>query len=106
MELFINGVGLLSPQKTMFDDGFLNIIASPEKEYFQSEEPVYRDHLNVNAYRRLSRLLKMSLVSAKWCLDDAGAERVDAIIVGTGLGCVEETENFLVDLLENQEELL
>jgi 3-oxoacyl-[acyl-carrier-protein] synthase II len=106
LELFINGVGLISPQRTSFNEHFLNNISEPEGEYFRSVEPVYNEYLNPNIYRRLSRILKTNLISAKLCLQDGGIDKPDAIIVGTGLGCIADTESFLFELLEKKEKLL
>jgi 3-oxoacyl-[acyl-carrier-protein] synthase II len=106
LELFINGVGLISPHRTAFDENFLSTISEPEREYFQSVEPIYHEFLNPSVYRRLSRILKTNLVSAKLCLQDGGIDNPDAIIVGTGLGCIADTESFLFEMLEKKEQLL
>jgi hypothetical protein len=54
----------------------------------------------------MSRLLKMGVTAAGISLQDAGVEKPDAIITGTGLGMMEETEKFLNSMIENQERLL
>jgi 3-oxoacyl-(acyl-carrier-protein) synthase len=48
----------------------------------------------------------MSWTAAKICLDDAGIEIPDAIITGTGMGCIEDTEKFLSAIYESDERLL
>ena len=53
--------------------------------------------------RRLGKLLKRAIVTAKQALGETIPE---AIITGTGLGCIENTEKFLVSMLENDEEYL
>lgn len=106
MKFFINGVGLISPQQNTFDETFLNNISGIENKYYQNKELNYKDYLDPLVYRRLSRLIKTNLVSAKMCLKDSLINNPDAIIVGTGLGCIEDTENFLIGMLENNEALL
>lgn len=39
-------------------------------------------------------------------MKDAQIENVDAIITGTGLGCIEDSEKFLKNILDNNEEFL
>jgi 3-oxoacyl-[acyl-carrier-protein] synthase II len=48
----------------------------------------------------------MGVTAAGICLHDAGVEKPDAIITGTGLGMMEETEKFLNGILDNGEKLL
>jgi len=48
----------------------------------------------------------MGVCAALKCLRDAGIENPDAIITGTGLGCIEDTEKFLNTLYANDEKLL
>ena len=54
----------------------------------------------------MSRILKMGVTAAGICLHDAELEKPDAIITGTGLGMMEETEKFLNGILDNGEKLL
>jgi hypothetical protein len=48
----------------------------------------------------------MGVCSAIKCLKDAGIRNPDAIITGTGMGCVEDTGKFLISIYENDEKLL
>src|ERR1039457_1354915 len=48
----------------------------------------------------------MGVAASAICLQDAGSPIPDAIITGTGLGCIEDTEKFLSTLLMNNEEFL
>ncbi|MDR1103548.1 MAG: beta-ketoacyl synthase chain length factor [Tannerella sp.] len=56
--------------------------------------------------RRMCRLLKRVIVTARTTLKSAGVEMPDAIINGTGLGCVENTEKFLHAILKDGEQCL
>lgn len=53
--------------------------------------------------RRMSRMVKMGVLTALECLQDAA---IDAIITATGFGCLTDSEKFLRNLLEQNEELL
>ena len=107
MEAFINGIGVISPQKTFTGEEFLK--DAPEYkgiQYLKCIEPSYNDFLDPMAARRMSRMVKMGVCAALKCLRDAGIENPDAIITGTGLGCIEDTEKFLNTLYANDEKLL
>ena len=56
--------------------------------------------------RRLSTTVNMSSVASTKALQEAGIEKPDAIIVGTGMGCSQDSEKFLKNVLENNEEFL
>jgi len=48
----------------------------------------------------------MSSVASTKALQEAGIEKPDSIIVGTGMGCSQDSEKFLKNVLENNEEFL
>ncbi len=106
MEAFIRGIGNISPQPTFDNGAFLEEIREYTSARLQSIEPDYKEYIKPIQLRRMSRLLKMGVTSAGICLRDANVEKPDAIITGTGLGMMEETEKFLNGILDNQERLL
>ncbi len=69
-------------------------------------EPDYKEWIDPRVSRRMSRLIKMVVTAAKSALKDSEVEKPDAIIAGTALGCIEDTETFLSGLITNQETLL
>ncbi|MDD5570085.1 MAG: beta-ketoacyl synthase chain length factor [Bacteroidales bacterium] len=106
-DIYIKGIGNISPQKTIDNSGFPDeVMEYPDAEYLKCIEPVYKKYIEPMASRRMSRVVKMGLYSAKTCLDEADIEKPDAIITGTGLGCVEDTEKFLTSIIQNEEKLL
>jgi 3-oxoacyl-(acyl-carrier-protein) synthase len=54
----------------------------------------------------MSRIIKMGVTAARICMTDAGCTMPGAIITGTGLGCIEDTEKFLTNMIRNNEEFL
>ena len=104
--VYINGLSGVSTQPT-FDETFLDgNIVEPTAVYKKGVEPDYKQYLNPTASRRFSRLIKMSLVAAQKSIAMAGGVMPEAIITGTGLGCLEDTEKFLGALIENNESLV
>jgi len=99
---YINGIGIISPQNTLPGSGFLEAAVEHNTDFLRSVEPVYKSYIDPIAARRLSRLIKMGISSAKMCMQDAGLGMPDAIITGTGLGSVEDTEKILGELTKEE----
>ena len=103
---YINGVGCISPQNTIDENWFFDPITSAKGDYFDALEPSYKEHIAPNLLRRMGRAIKMGVTSANLAIAQAEAKTVDAIITGTGLGCFEDSERFLLALLDNNEQFL
>ena len=91
-EIYINGYSSFNPVKDSGDSS----------DIFRCVEPDYKKYLDNGSVRRLGRIQKMSMVAAKICLDNADNVIPGAIITGTGLGCLEDTEKFLNNMLEDE----
>lgn len=103
---YINGVGCISTQKT-FDTVFLEeAIEHNNKTVLSIISPVYKDYISPAASRRMAKGVKNGIVASALALKDANLENIDAIITGTGLGCIEDSEKFLKNILDNNEEFL
>lgn len=100
---YINGIGLLSPQKTFETEGFLTEVAETTGDYLRCiEPPSYRAYIDPIQSRRMSRLIKMGIAAAKISLADAGVSMPGAIITGTGLGSVDDTEKILSEISRDE----
>ncbi|MBN1157770.1 MAG: beta-ketoacyl synthase chain length factor [Bacteroidales bacterium] len=107
MSICIKGTGIVSPQKTFHDGGFPDeVVEYRGIRYLKCIEPPYREYIDPMTGRRMSRIVRMGICAAKKCLQDAHVTMPDAIITGTGLGCIEDTEKFLTSVIRNGERLL
>jgi 3-oxoacyl-[acyl-carrier-protein] synthase II len=107
MEAFINGISAISPQSTFSNEKLLQDVREyNEVRYIKCIEPQYNEFIDPMASRRMGRIIKMSVCSALKCLHDAGIKNPDAIVCGTGLGCIEDTEKFISSIYSNEEKLL
>jgi len=103
---YINGLGCISAQKT-FDTIFLEEAELNENEIvLPLKSPVYKDFIPPVAIRRMAKGVKNGIVASTLALRDAHIENVDAIITGTGMGCIEDSEKFLKAILDNNEQFL
>jgi 3-oxoacyl-(acyl-carrier-protein) synthase len=113
--IYINGLGNVSPQKTADAGKFLEEPLSFEANQLGCIDPGYKQFIPAELFRRMGRIIKMGVAASKLCLRDAAAgfnktdvQEIlpDAIITGTGLGCMEDTEKFLASMIRNKEEFL
>ena len=106
MTAFIRGIGNISPQHSWEASDYPGEFVLHEGNRLKCIEPGYKEFIKPIHMRRMSRTLKMGVAAAGKCLHDAGVEVPDAIIVGTGLGMMQDTEKFLTSLLDNEEKFL
>ncbi len=106
MEVYIKGIGNISPQNTADSSIFLDEVVEHDTDFLSCVAPNYKEFVNPIQLRRMSKLIKMGISASKICLQDAGIENPGAIITGTGLGLVGDTEKFLNQVLDYNEEFL
>jgi 3-oxoacyl-[acyl-carrier-protein] synthase II len=106
MPYYINGIGIISPQKTFDNDHFLSEVSAYDHNVLTCITPDFKVYINPAQLRRLSRMLRIGMTTAIICLRDAKVQIPDGIITATGYGFLEETEKFLRELLERQEKQL
>ena len=108
MPVYINSIGSVSAQKTFDNSVFLEDIVRYEDTVLNIIAPDYKAYIPPAAARRMAKGIKMSTVSAKTAMTEAEMEedQIDAIIVGTGLGCIGDSEKFVSDIIDNDEQFL
>ena len=107
MKAYITASGIISPQETHSRSRFPGFNTGMWSETGLScIEPDYRDLINPIQLRRMPRILKMGLASAQLCINRAGGINPDAIIVGTGLGCLDNLEKFLIEVTHESMNIL
>lgn len=77
-----------------------------QEPHVRSIDPSFKDYVSPIEARRMGRILKRAIATSKSALKASGLESVDAIITGTGYGCIENTEFFLDALSRDGEQLL
>lgn len=103
---YINGLGCISAQET-FDTIFLEKAEINEKDTTLAlKTPVYKDFISPVAIRRMAKGVKNGIVASVMAMKEANVSTVDAIITGTGMGCIEDSEKFLKAIIDNKEEFL
>lgn len=104
--VYINSAVCISAQDTLNAEFFHTMEADSTSVLLNAVAPNYKEFIPPAQIRRMSKTVKMSAVAAQKALIQAGTEMPDAIIVGTGMGCEEDSEKFLKNVIENNEEFL
>ncbi len=103
--IYIHSAAQISVQKPLCED-WMTDPAQLSGEYLRSQDPDFKQFLNPMQARRMGLILKRAIAVSLTALKDAGIECPDAIFTGTGLGCMENTENFLSAMCRDGEEML
>ena len=102
---YINGIGCVSAQKTEGD--FASAFEVNENtNVLPLEKPDYKDYFSPIAARRMSKAVKNGIVASTVAMKEANLEMPGAIITGTGMGCIEDSDKFLKAIIDNKEEFL
>lgn len=103
--IHIRSATQISVQKPLCEDWMTDPVRL-SGEYLRSQDPDFKQFLNPMQARRMGLILKRAIAVSLTALKDAGIECPDAIFTGTGLGCMENTENFLSAMCRDGEEML
>lgn len=104
MNKYIKSIVCISPQDT-----FLKGLPQQVKEYstmLQTVLPNMMDYFDPIELRRMNKVHRAGSICAVEALKNAGIQKPDAIILGSGLGSVMDTEKFLNNMILNKETLL
>lgn len=94
---YIRSVAQVSCQQPLSDEW----LASPQchdGSYAGAVEPQTRGLISPGDARRMGKILKRTVCTSLSALSSAGIGMPDAIVTGTGMGCMENSEKFLTDL--------
>ncbi len=94
---FVDSLAQVSCQKPLSEEWF----DSPyiyDVEYVRALDPDIKGLIASSEARRMSKILKRAVSTALTALNSSYISHPDAIITGTGMGCMENSEKFLTDL--------
>jgi len=105
-----NGVFILSAKQISLQqpltEAWMQEPIAYDVPFARSIDPSFKEYVSPIEARRMGKILKRALATSKEALKEAGLATVDAIITGTGYGCVENTEFFLDALSKDGEQML
>lgn len=103
--VYINSAKQISCQAPLSEQWITDPVVYRD-EYVRSSDPDFKSFFPPLVARKMGRLLKRALITSLEAMKEADMSKPDAIVTGTGLGCVENTEVFLTALTTQGEELL
>lgn len=110
MKAFIRATGNISPQPTFGAEKkgtpLLQALVTQRGNRLRCTEPDYIKYIDAKFIRRMSRIIKMGTAAAMECLQEAGIQNPDAIVIGTAYGCLDDTGIFIKKMVEQNEEML
>lgn len=105
MKVYIKSAAQISAQPPLSEDCFFSPVTTGGN-LLLSVDPDFSNWLSAMTARRMNRIIKRAVVTSKVALEKAFITMPDAIVTGTGLGCVDNTDRFFNAMLENGEECL
>lgn len=102
---YVNSIAQVSCQKPLSDEWFDSPCIYDDK-YVRAQEPDTKGLIVPAEARRMSKILKRTVCTAITALNESDIKQPDAIITGTGMGCMENSEKFLIDLSRFGEQCL
>ena len=104
-KVYIRAAAQISVQEPLCEDWMLDPkqLSGP---FLHCIDPDYRQFFSPMQARRMGLMFKRAMVTSRKVLEASGVECPDAIITGTALGCIENTERFLDPLCRGGEETL
>lgn len=132
MNIYIRSAACIAPTTTLGASDVPPLV-KPAGNRLASIEPDYKGLIDPKAIRRMSRIIRMGVATAKACLRQANGAAAaaatataaaaaaaaaagmtqglaeclpDAIVTGTGYGCLGDTGEFLTSMIQRKEEAL
>ena len=105
MNIYVQAANQISIQQPLCESWLTEPVEHREP-FVRAIDPDFRDYVSPVEGRRMGKLMKRALATSLKTLRECEIDQPDAIVTGTGLGSVESTEAFLLDLCQNGEQLL
>ena len=104
-EIYVLSAKQISVQQPLSED-WMSQPVEYQDPFNRSIDPSFKDYISPIEARRMGKILKRAIATSKEAIKASGLETVDAIITGTGYGCIENTEFFLDALSKDGEQML
>ena len=103
--IYVLSAKQISVQQPLCEDWMTQPVVY-QQPFNRSIDPSFKDYISPIEARRMGKILKRAIATSKEALKASGLDSVDAIITGTGYGCIENTEFFLEALSKDGEQML
>lgn len=104
-DIYVLSAKQISVQQPLCEDWMTKPVEY-QTPFNRSIDPSFKDYISPIEARRMGKILKRAIATSKEAIKASGLDSVDAIITGTGYGCIENTEFFLEALSKDGEQML
>lgn len=104
MKIFVKSSDCISAQLT-FNESIPVDIINNDGPFLNCQKPEYKKYINPKQLRRMSPIIRNGVTCSLSALQKANIDQPDGIIIGTSLGCLKDTQSFLTQLIEDNEQL-
>lgn len=101
-DIYIHSACTLSIQPTSEENYFFKEINSYEEKGLKIIDPDYKAYIPALQLRRMGKSMRMAVFASQKAIERAGNPKIDAVITGTGQGCLKDSEKFVEALWENE----
>lgn len=100
--IYIHGKGGISIQPTTEPDYFFDSILPYTQNPIPARDPDYKALIPPLQLRRMNKSMRMAIFTSQLALREANRTTIDAVITGSGLGCLRDSERFVESLLADE----
>jgi len=104
--IYIHGMAGISIQPTTEPGYFFDSILPHTQNPVPACDPDYKTLIPPLQLRRMNKSMRMAIFTSQLALREAGRTTVNAVITGSGLGCLRDSERFVETLLADEEQSL
>ncbi|MFB2120368.1 beta-ketoacyl synthase chain length factor [Parapedobacter sp. 2B3] len=104
--VYIHGMAGISIQPTTETDYFFDSILPYTQNPIPARDPDYKSLIPPLQLRRMNKSMRMAIFASQSALQKANRTTVDAVITGSGLGCLRDSERFVEALLTDEGQAL
>ncbi len=100
--IYIHGRAGISIQPTTEPGYFFDSILPYAQNPIPARDPDYKTLIPALQLRRMNKSMRMAIFTSQLALREANRTMVDAVITGSGLGCLRDSERFVETLLADE----
>ena len=105
-KIYIHSVCSISIQPTFQEDYFFEEINEYSGNGIKVIDPDYKEFIPALQLRRMGKSMRMAVYASQKAIQNAGNPTIDAVITGTGEGCLRDSEKFVEGLWDSDGGLL
>ena len=100
-KIYIHSSCSISIQPSFRDDYFFEEITGYSQNGIQAIDPDYKEFVPALQLRRMGKSMRMAVYASQNAIQRAGNPKIDAVITGTGEGCLRDSEKFVEAMWDN-----